>query len=228
MEKKTILTAGLVLLAVAGALLAVRPNPQAPSGLPPGFAVQDREYVVSSYLQMEDSQPEGFVLGGSCSMDGRSWDYYINEEIPQWVYVHQEIYNSLSQKIDMKYVRYVDSRIRGVDYISYGGSLYVSMWTAHNHLSQEEQDRVREIYGLRLEGMPPAEFAYVGKAEFTGYDTIPEKGLGCNTGRPEVYIHSTDEAILLASVRWNTAPHGDDDGRHTGFNVYVKCEKPLN
>ena len=224
---KTAFAAGLVLLAIAAAFLVVHPTAQAPSALPPSFTVDGTKYIISSYLAMEDQLPQGFALGGSCIIDDKNCQYYVNGQIPYYLYVYQEIYNNVTQTTSMKYMRYVDSRIRGADYISCGGSLYVSLWSADQSLTQEEQNRVLSLYDRRMEGMPPAEFEYVGKAEFTGYDTIPDVELGCNTGSPEVYIHSTDDTILLGSISWNTAPHGDEDGRHTGFNVYVKCENPM-
>lgn len=225
--KKKTLTAGLILLGIIAAFFVVRPNPQAPSAQVPGLVVDGTYYTVSSYLTKEEDLPQGFVSGGSYNINGSNLEYFVNRQNTLWVYVLQEVYNSQTQQTTMKYVRYVDSRIRGRDYISCGGSLYVSLWSAEGNLTQEEQDRVKDLYGMRVEGMPPAEFEYVGRAEFSGYDTIPQGPLASNTDRQEVYLHSTDDTILLASITWNTAPHKGEEGRHTGFNVYVKCENPI-
>ena len=165
-------------------------------------------------------------------MDGQSWEYYVNPDIPTWVYVYQEVYDNITQQSSMKYVRYVDGRIRGKDYISCDGRLYVSMWSANYwgdspDVTEERYEQVEAEYGIRMEGEAPANFVHLGKAEFTGYDTIPNLALGCNTESPEVYLNTGDETILLASTVWYTAPDANGEQRHEGYNVYIRCDDPL-
>jgi len=212
-----------------------QPQPQEPEATagPPAIVVDGRRYIVSSYLEMETELPEGFAYGGVGKVDDQSWEYYLNPDIPAWVYVYQEVYNNVTQQSSMKYVRYVDSRIRGKDYISYDGGLYVSMWSAaywgeSSDVTEERYRQVEAEYGIRMEGEAPENFICLGRAEFTGYDTLPDLALGCNTESPEVYINSGDDSILLAGTVWHTAPDANGEQRHTGYNVYVRCGDPLN
>lgn len=210
---------------VMGASTPQTPEAEAADGAP-SAVVEDVTYIISPYLEHSDSLPAGFAYGGSCRVAGQEWDYYTSEAQPLWLYVYQEVYDNVAQQSEMRYVRYVHSRIRGVDYISWEGRLYVSMWSADGSLSDTRFDQVRQQYGIRIEGEAPAGFASLGRAEFTGHDTLPTAPLGCNTGSPEVWCCAVDESILLASTDWYTAPDENGEQHHTGYNVYVQCEWP--
>ncbi|MBP1558249.1 MAG: hypothetical protein J6B40_01570 [Oscillospiraceae bacterium] len=220
-----------VVLLLPGTALQKPQEPEAMAG-PPSTEINGIHYILSSYLEIETELPQGFEYGGVGEVDGQSWEYYVNPDIPTWVYVYQEVYDNITQQSSMKYVRYVDSRIRGKDYISYDGRLYVSMWSAaywgeNPDVTRERYEQVEAEYGIRMKGQAPANFVHLGKAEFTGHDTIPDLPLGCNTGSPEVYLNTEDETILLAGTVWHTAPDANGEQRHEGYNLYILCDDPL-
>lgn len=233
------LAACLLLMIGAVWLLLPRPEPpttdaQSPAVGPPAIAVDGRRYTVSSYLAVSETLPEGYVYSGASEFG----DYYVNPAVPEWIYVHCEIrtngqvdeHNTLiPTEPHMAYLRYVDSRIRGDDYISVDGALYLSMWSAKDYgddpdLTHEEYDAIVAKYGIRIEGAPPTSFVSAGTAEFTGYDTVPDIVLGCNTGTPEVLVSAADPDIILASTSWHTAPTAEGEVEHHGWNVYVRCK----
>ncbi len=219
------LVVGAVVL--PGLLSPAPQDPEAADG-PPSTVVEGVGYTISPYLEHSTDLPAGFAYGGSCRVLGQQWDYYTSEEQPLWLYVYQEVYDNAAQCFNMRYVRYVNSRIRGVDYISWQGRLYVSMWSADNDLTDQREQEVQQQYGLRLEGQPPAGFVLLGTAEFSGHDTLPTAPLGCNTGSPRVWSCTGDETILLAETEWHTAPDASGEQHHTGFNVYVQCQWPFD
>lgn len=199
----------------------------------PHIILDGKTYIISPYLATSDELPEGFTYAGETSegnMEGCA--YYLNPDMEEWAYLYTEVTTDgtvdetgtlIRTEPHCAYVRFVDSRIRGNDFISYNGSLYISMWSADSYtekpnVNTELYNKVKDELGVRLEGEPPAGFTYAGTSEFSGYDTIPEGELSSNTGSYEVYV---SEDIILASTSWYTAPDENGETLHTGFNVYV-------
>lgn len=200
------------------------------------IVLDGKTYIVSPYLAVSDELPDGFAYGGETSEGNMvGYGYYVNPDIKEWVYLYTQVTTDgtvdetgtlVPTEPHNAYVRYVESSIRGRDFISYNGSLYISMWSAESYgenpdADAELCDQVRNELGIRIEGDPPAGFAYVGTTEFSGYDTVPEGGLSSNTGEYEVYAGGEGENIILASTTWHTSSDGNGETLHRGFNVYV-------
>ncbi len=210
------------------------PAPVPPAGDgPPSITVDGVQYMASSYVAISEECPEGFVYGGPSEWG----DYYVNPEVPEWVYVYCEVRSSgqtdqtgtlIPTQPHMAYLRYVDAEIRGDDFVCCDGVLYRSLWSStcwgdNPDMSPEAYDAVIQSYGPRIEGAAPAGFDRKGRAEFSGYDTVPTGTLSCNTGTPEILL-SKDGQILLASTVWHTAPQDDGQTEHQGWNVYVPVQ----
>ena len=197
---------------------------EAPSGdLAPDLILDDKTYMISPYLEVSDTLPEGFAYAGRAPIGGfDSCDYYLNPAIPDWVYVHQEVYNNITGETPMKYVRYVDLSIRGKDFVCVDDVLYVSLWSISPTESPQLYARAQETYGIRIEGDAPADFISLGKALFSGWDTLPQGTLASNTGTEEVLHCPDDPDVLLVSTAWHTAPDETGEMRHTGWNVYIR------
>lgn len=204
---------------------------------PPSVTLDGRTYVISPYLHVEAACPAGFRQGGTVDVAGEGpCAYFVSEEEPAWVYVLQTVRTDgaidahgalIPTAPHLAYARYVDARIRGSDYVCRDGTLYVSLWCAHGE-DADYAAAVQETWGIRLEGAPPAGFCRAGTAAFSGHDTVPTGALGSNTGEEEVWYDPQDARILLVSTSWHTATAEEGrDTRHTGFNVYVRCQDPL-
>lgn len=205
---------------------------------PPGFTLDGKTFYISSHLSVSDELPSGFACGGTVDIEEGMEDcpYYLNPDMPEWVYVYQEILTdgtvSLSGTITRTephnaYVRYVDARLRGKNFISYDGCLYISMWHADYYgdtpdVSQAFFDQVRERLGVRIEGEAPEGFISVGAAEFTGYDTIPSGPLSSNANVTEVLADPDDPDVVLAAAQWYSA-----HGGHQGYDVYIRYDGSL-
>ena len=106
------------------------------------------------------------------------------------------------------------------------------MWSAQDYgstpdVSHEYYDKMESTYGIRIEGEPPAGFASVGIAEFSGNDTIPRGVLVSNEGAYEVYADSNNPDVVLVATKWHTAPVGENgETSHSGFNVYIRYDCP--
>ena len=212
-------------------------EPEAPSAdaadVAPHVILGDTTYIVSSYLAMSEELPEGFSYAGTVSLYGEEGHaYYTNPDCPEWIYIRQEMrYDGtqdehgalLQTEPHMEYVRYVDSTIRGRDFVSYNGALYVSMWSVSPTESPQLYARAEETYGIRIEGEAPDGFLSAGTAEFSGHDTLPKGTLSSNTGTEEVYADPDDPEVLLVSTKWHIAPDETGESLHRGFNVYILC-----
>jgi len=187
-------------------------------------------YIVSPYLAVSETLPDGFAYGGTTAVEGvGDCAYYIKEEMPEWVYVRQEV--RTTGEVDASgtlipaephdaYVRYVDARLRGRDLVAYNGQLYVSLWTAMDGDTDETlQQSAKAQYGLRTETLPDG-FASVGAAAFTGLDTIPEGTLAANIDDAQIYANAEQSELLFVSTVWYTAPDADEI-RHDGWNTYI-------
>lgn len=215
-----------------------------PGDGPANLVVNEIAYFISPHLVVCDELPDGYAQAGETNVGGfEGCPYYINPNVPEWVYVYHEV--TTNGEVDSSgtlirtephyaYVRYVDERLRGKDLVSYNGEYYISMWSAEYYgdtpdVSKEYYDSMESTYGIRLEGDAPNGFDSAGVTEFCGFDTIPRGVLSSNQGSYEVFVSENEPNILLVATEWYTAAT-DEDGetKHVGFNVYVKYDCPLN
>lgn len=104
---------------------------------PAGLVVNDIQYLISSHVSVSDELPSGFSYAGETDVGGfENCPYYTNPDIPEWVYVYQEV--TTDGTVDETgaltrtdphgaYARYVDRRLRGKDLVCYRGEYYISM-----------------------------------------------------------------------------------------------------
>ncbi len=192
-------------------------------------------YIISPYLSMSKELPEGFAFKGSADISGmKDCKFYVSSSRPEWVYVYQMVRTDGSTdesgtlnttEPHYEYVRYVSADIRGKEFISYHGRLYVSMWSAPLSLNEALYDDVKLQYGVRIEGEIPHGFMSAGIAEFSGLDTIPVGDLSCNTESAEVFFNPDDERVLLLPTTWYTAADENGEILHNGYNVYIIFEQ---
>lgn len=235
-----------VLLAIPALLFrpAEAPNDAEPSGDgPAGLTVDGSRFVISPRLAVSDELPEGFLLAGEADVEGvGTCPYYVNPDMPEWVYVYQEVRTDgavdstgtlTSTEPHNAYARYVDSRIRGKDLVFCNGSYFISMWSAQYwgdgpDVGEAFYESVESAYGVRLEGEVPEGFVSAGTAEFSGYDTLPRGGLSSNQGEHEVYVNPGEPDVVLVPTCWYTAAAGEPgETKHEGFDVYLRCDCPL-
>lgn len=212
--------------------------------LPSYFTVNGSTYMISSHLAVFDSLPQGFSFAGKAQIAGpEASSYYTNPDIPEWVYVYNEVATSgeldstgtaIPAQPHYAYTRYVDVRLRGRDLLRCGEDLYISMWSvdvygATPDVSREYHDAMDAKYGKRLEGATPDGFELVGTAEFSGYDTIPDGELSINKEAAEIYLSKDEPNIALVAAVWFSAPteSGGEEVRHDGFDVYIRYDCPL-
>ena len=204
---------------------------------PSSFEVDGARYVISPHIFVTDTLPEGFSLGGKTDVGGyEDCPYYVNPNMPEWVYVYQEVRTNgqvdstgtlVSTGPHDAYLRYVHEDLRGRDLVCYGDSYYISMWSATPYgdrpdVSLEYYDAMESRYGIRIEGNVPESFCLVGTAEFTGHDSIPRGELACNNGELDIYANPDEPDVIYVSSSWHTA-----SGRHEGFDVYIRYDFPL-
>lgn len=219
-KKKWVALAACLCLMVVFAIPTVFRQPAespndtiASSDGPSSLVVNGKKYLISSYLAVSDELPDGFVHAGEADIGGlKGCLYFINPDVPEWVYVYQEVMTDGTvdatgtlNRTDPHnaYVRYVDIRLRGKDIVCYNGEYYISMWSAEPSgdspdVSNEYFDTMEGIYGIRIEG------AY------------------------EVYVNPNEPDVILVSTQWHTAPVGENGEKdHSGFNVYIRYNCPL-
>lgn len=196
----------------------------------PSFQTEDATYIISPYLVMSNELPLGYEYAGTYEEDNVAYDYYLDPAYPQHAFVYQEVRTdgtvdengTLTQtEPHMAYVQYVDSRLRGLNLISVKGTLYVTAWAADSAEDDGTEAFINE-YGTRIEGTAPEGFTYLGKAAFSGYDTIPEGDLSSNTGEEEIWIDPDDDSVILVSTIWHTSPDNTGEETHYGFHVYTR------
>ncbi len=137
-----------------------------PSDGPSNLVISGIRYIISPHIAVVDELPDGFELAGKASVGGfENCPYYTNTDVPEWVYVYQEVRTNgvvdatgtlVSSKPHNAYVRYVDERLRGKDLVSYNGDYYISMWSADDHgehpdVSSEYYNLMESTYGIRIE-----------------------------------------------------------------------------
>lgn len=207
-------------------------------GGPPRVAVNCRTYVISSHLASSEELPDGFTYAGTTDVDNGFEDcaYYTNPDIPEWIYVYQEVRTDgtvdetgtlVSTPPHNAYARYVDERLRGKKLVCFDGNYYISMWSAW--YSGEDPDvieayyeKIYEQYGRRIEGAVPDGFTFAGTAAFSGDDTVPKGTLASNEGEVEVYYDASNPEVILVEARWFTV-----QGAHDGFDVYILYDCPF-
>lgn len=218
-------------------------EPGADSTGPAGLTVNGVKYLISSHISVTNELPDGFLYAGETDVGGfENCPYYTNPDIPEWVYVSQEVLTDGTvdstgtlNRTDPHnaYVRYVDIRLRGKKLVCYNGEYYISMWSASPggefpDVSSEYYDTMESTYGIRIEGNAPDGFVPAGIAEFSGHDTIPRGSLVSNEGAYEVYADPSNPDVVLVATKWHTAPVGENgETNHSGFNVYIRYECPL-
>ncbi len=211
---------------------------------PSSLIVNGTTYVISSHLAVTDELPDGFLQVGEVTIDeSENCPYFVNPDIPEWVYVYQEVLtdgtvdasNTLNRtEPHNAYVRYVDIRLRGKDLICYQNMYYISMWTAESYgnfpdVSTEYYDTMENTYGIRIEGDAPDGFIFAGTTEFSGYDTVPRGAFASNEGTYEVFVDSNNPDVLLVTTQWYTAPVNEKgEVEHHGFNVYIRYDCPFH
>lgn len=207
-------------------------------GGPPRVAVNGRTYVISPYLANAEELPDGFTYAGTTDVDNGFEDcaYYTNPDIPEWIYVYQEVRTDgtvdetgtlVSTPPHNAYTRYVDERLRGKKLVCFDGNYYISMWSAW--YSGEDPDvieayyeKIYEQYGIQIEGAVPDGFTLAGTAAFSGDDTVPKGTLASNEGEVEVYYDASNPEVILVEARWFTV-----QGAHDGFDVYILYDCPF-
>lgn len=214
-----------------------------PSDGPSNLVVNGMNYLISSYLAVSEELPDGFTLAGEADVGGfEGCPYFVNPDIPEWVYVYQEVMTDGTvgstgalrrTEPHHAYVRYVDIRLRGKGLISYNGEYFISMWSADTYgnfpdVSNEYYHTMENTYGIRMEGEAPDGFVFAGIAAFSGHDTIPRGALSSNEGAYEVFVNPNEPDIVLVPTQWYTAA-SDENGetRHEGFHVYIRYDCPL-
>ena len=211
---------------------------------PPHLVLDGIAFYISPHLSASKTLPDGFSPGGTAEVNGvGDCSYYLNPDIPEWVYVRQEVRTDgtldetgtlIPTEPHVAYVRYVDERLRGRDLLSCDGRLYISMWSANCYggdpdVSSAFYDEIYDSYGIRIEGGVPEGFLSAGVAEFSGDDTIPSGALSSNKEAAEVLVNPDDPDVVLAATQWYTAAAGEDgETRHEGYNVYLLYDGPLN
>ena len=207
-------------------------------GGPPRVAVNGRTYVISPYLANAEELPDGFTYAGTTDVDNGFEDcaYYTNPDIPEWIYVYQEVRTDgtvdetgtlVSTPPHNAYTRYVDERLRGKKLVCFDGNYYISMWSAW--YSGEDPDvieayyeKIYEQYGIQIEGAVPDGFTLAGTAAFSGDDTVPKGTLASNEGEVEVYYDASNPEVILVEAHWFTV-----QGAHDGFDVYILYDCPF-
>ncbi len=219
------------------------PETADPGEGPPNLSSNGIRYYISPHIAVFDELPEGFVYAGEADVGGfEDRPYYINPDIPEWIYVYHEV--RTNGAVDSSgtlipadphdaYVRYVDERLRGADLVCLDGEYYISMWSAKPYgdypdVTSEYYDAMESTYGIRIEGEAPESFVFAGTTEFSGYDTVPRGNLVGNEGEFEVYINPDDTNVILVSTFWHTAAANENgETRHEGFNIYIKYDCPF-
>lgn len=186
---------------------------------------------------MSETLPEGFCYAGTADIDGVGKDaaYYTNADVPEWVYVRQQVYTTgetdasgtlIPAEAHESFVRYVLLSLRGKDLLCHDGTLYISMWSAEStDVDASVYRAINEAYGVRIEGDAPQGFVLLGTADFSGYDTVPRTQLCMNTDPAQVYFDARQPHVALVRTHWHTAPDAQGQTRHDGFTVYVQCAR---
>ena len=228
-----IIAACMVIVACVAVVMLNNSNNTDTCDLPSSIVVDGTTYVISSSYTAVSDCPDGFEYSGVIGTDNTDdeyligCNYYINEAIPEWIYVYCEVWDS-KNNASMAYVRFVTEDIRNSNFIRYNGQIYVSMWSdwyAKDASYREKYDRMEERYGIRVETDTPENCAFVGKAHLEETDRIPQIQLGVNDADydgAEVYANPDDNQVLYVGTSWYTAT-AEESGEtlHTGYDIFI-------
>lgn len=238
------IAAGIILVACAASYLIINnmnaANTNTANG-PTNITVNSATYYNS--WNSEQTCPDGFEYAGiinSASGDAGAMvlncKYYINAEIPKWIYVYTNLMSGFPEsnimsvdKNDMTYVRFVTAETLYKRCIFYNGQLYQSMssyvaaeentdslWSAFHDLESR--------YGTCVETIPE-DCILVGNAHVEELHRIPQTALGVNFSDYEnsfVYADPDDSQVLYVSTSWHTATDEEKvDTLHNGYDVFV-------
>lgn len=189
----------------------------------PNIVLGGITYFQSPYQIAFENCPDGFKYGGVIESGiAEGCSYYINLQIPEWIYVEQDVKRiGTADDFYLGYARYVDENICGKDFINYNGTIYVSMLSAEYPLVVDKAlyDEIERTYGRRIEDSDVSGFLPAGITVFEGYDVVPYNDFGSNTHQKEeqIYANIDNEDVILLSTSWETS-----SGTHEGFDVYIK------
>jgi len=238
------LAAGIILIVSAASYLLVNylnPANTNTAGGPANITVNSATYYNSWHS--EQTCPNGFEYAGiidTANGDGSAMvlncQYYVNAEIPNWIYVYTNLMSGFPQsnieiinESDMTYVRFVTTEALYKRCISYNGQLYQSMWTYF--AAEENSDSISTAYkdlesryGTRTETIPEV-CVLAGSAHLEEEDRIPKTELGVNFkeyDHSDVYTNPNDSQVLYVGTSWHTATEEEKvNTLHNGYDVFV-------
>ncbi len=193
-----------------------------------GIIVDGVTYYKSGWDTIQDECPKDFQYAGivdSVNQDGaylKDCKYYKNPQIPEWIYVNCEVWESSPNGQDgeityMGYVRFVTPDARFKYFIFYDNHLYESMKTHYG-------DNSEELYSNQTEILPE-ECVLIGSAHIEELDRIPRTNLGVNYtdyDHKEVYANTNDNQVLYVSNSWYTSTEEEKkETLHNGYDVFV-------
>lgn len=191
----------------------------------PNVVINSTTYFQSAHQIAFEKCPNGFEYGGVIENGtAESCSYYINPQMPEWIYVKQETkLIGTADDFYIGYVRYVDESIRGKEFIIYDGAIYVSMLSAEypSVVDKALYDEIDSTYGRVIAASSVDGFLLVGTTAFEGFDVIPYNDFGSNTHQKEeqIYANPDNENVILLSTSWETS-----SGVQAGFDVYIKTD----
>ena len=203
-----------------------------PGDAPPCIAIGGSVFVISRYDRGSEEPPDGFVEAGTAKFDGVGEDftYYVNPDVPEWIYVKSKKVENGAFTDDDVYIRLVDERVRDDDLVCFHGTYYISMSNIHSFsdypdVSRKDYERVDSRYTEQaIEGIVPEGFVLAGTAKFSGHDTVPAGSLASNKEEARVYYNPDDPAVVF--VEDYLFLHTKNRSKRTLY-VYIRCGHPL-
>lgn len=195
----------------------------------PNILVGNTTFIKSTHMTEVETRPNGFEYGGVIETGtAKGCPYYISSEIPEWVYVMENVKQAGTvNEFNNAYVRYVSKEIRGKDFIRYNDKLYISMYSAQD---AENVDKVlfnetQKNYGFIAKVLPTDVFSFVGMTAFEGFDLIPYDNFGSNTHEQEqqIFANANNDNIILVSTTQYDAPNNEETS-HERFDIYIKYD----
>ena len=246
------IVAGIILIACAGSYLLgnyMNSNVENIANGPLHITVNSVNYNFSWHSEQEC--PDGFeyagtinsAIGGASSMV-LNCKYYVNAEIPSWIYVYTNLMSGFPELVGndvpdstttnangkvMTYVRFVAAEALYKRCIFYNGQLYQSMWS---YMAGKENDEsllsafkdLESRYGIQTETIPEV-CVLAGSAHLEEEDRIPKTELGVNFKEYDhsaVYTNPNDSKVLYVGTSWHTATEAEKvDTLHNGYDVFV-------
>jgi len=238
------IAAGIILIVSAASYLLVNYlNPANTNTANGPINITVNNVIYYNSWHSEQTCPDGFEYAGTINSeigDGSAMilncQYYVNAEIPEWIYVYTKLLSGFHEsnieilnKIDRTYVRFVTAESLYKRCIFYNGQLYQSMstfvateensdslWTAFKDLESR--------YGTQTETIPE-DCVLVGSAHLEEEDRIPKTELGVNFKEYDnsaVYADPNDDQVLYVGISWHTATEEEKvETLHNGYDVFV-------